>query len=253
MSLHETMVKHGHNLFRWRSYIPLLFLAPLMLALKESASFEEMISDEVEDFWVLCCFILSLCGLALRWFTVGFVPAGTSGRNTQGQRADVLNTTGMYSIVRNPLYLGNFITLLGIVLSIKVWWLALIVLMAFFIYMERIILAEETFLHDKFGAQYDEWRTRTPVILPNFKLWRKPALPFSLRTVLKREYQGLLGLVTAFIVTEMIVDLVFEGDSFAEWYGEDFIWPYSWGATFIFCMTLRYLKKHTNVLKVEGR
>lgn len=84
MDLHNTMVKHGHSLFRWRSYIPLLFIAPLMLAFKDAAAFENMVGDQLEDLWVLCCFILSLAGLATRWVTVGYVPAGTSGRNTQG-------------------------------------------------------------------------------------------------------------------------------------------------------------------------
>lgn len=253
MSLHETMVKHGHSLFRWRSYIPLLFIAPLLLAFSESTKLEEMVGDGWEDMWVLFCFLLSLSGLAIRWVTVGFVPAGTSGRNTQGQRADVLNVSGIYSIVRNPLYLGNFITILGVVLSIKVWWLALIVSMFFFIYMERIILAEEKFLHEKFGDTYDQWREKTPVIIPNFKLWQPYEMKFSWRTVLKREYQGLLGMATAFMVTEMVTDLVFEGEGFKEWIAEDFIWPVTFGAIFVFCLTVRYLKKHTNVLKVEGR
>lgn len=253
MSLHETMVKHGHTLFRLRSYIPLLFIAPLLLAFSESAKVEALVGDVPEDLWVLFCFLLSLSGLAIRWVTVGFVPAGTSGRNTQGQRADVLNTSGMYSIVRNPLYLGNFITILGVVLSIKVWWLALIVSMFFFIYMERIILAEEKYLHDKFGAVYDEWRSKTPVIIPNLKLWRPHEMKFSWRTVLKREYQGLLGMATAFLVTEMVTDLVFEGESFGEWFAEDYIWPVTFAFILTFCLTLRYMKKHTDILKVEGR
>ncbi len=253
MSLHETMVKHGHTLFRWRSYIPLLFIAPLFLAFSESAKVEALVGDVPEDIWVLFCFLLSLGGLAIRWVTVGFVPAGTSGRNTQGQRAEVLNTTGMYSIVRNPLYLGNFITILGVVLSIKVWWLALIVSMFFFIYMERIIMAEEKYLHEKFGAVYDTWRAKTPVIIPNFKLWQPHEMKFSWKTVLKREYQGLLGVGTAFLVTEMVTDLVFEKESFSEWIGEDWIWPATYAVILMLCLTLRTLKKHTDVLKVAGR
>lgn len=253
MSLHETMVHHGHTLFRWRSYLPLLLIGPLILAFKESAQVEALVGDGLEDLWVLICFLLSVAGLSIRWITVGFVPAGTSGRNTQGQRADVLNTSGMYSIVRNPLYLGNFITILGVVLSIKVWWLVLIVSMFFFIYMERIVLAEEKFLHEKFGQPYDEWRKRTPVIIPAFKLWQAPDMAFSLRTVLKREYQGLLGVATAFLVTEMAVDLVFEGETFREWIAEDYLWPVIFALILGFCLTLRYLKKHTAVLKVQGR
>ena len=60
---------------------------------------------------------------------MGFAPRGTSGRNTLGQVAEVLNTSGMYSVVRNPLYLGNFVIWLGLALFIKVWWCILIVVL----------------------------------------------------------------------------------------------------------------------------
>ena len=53
------------------------------------------------------CIALAFVGLAIRVFTVGFVPAGTSGRKHDGQIAETLNTTGIYSLTRNPLYLGN--------------------------------------------------------------------------------------------------------------------------------------------------
>ncbi len=253
MSLHDTMVKHGHTMFRWRSYLPLLAIGPLILAMKESVYLEEMVGDNLEDLWVLFTFIFALSGLAIRWITVGFVPEGTSGRNAKAQRAHHLNTTGMYSIVRNPLYLGNFITLLGVMLCIKVWWLVALGTLFFFVYMERIILAEEKFLHDTYGKEYDGWRAKTPVIIPNFKLWNAPSLPFSFKTVLKREYPGLLGVGLAFLIIELITDLVFEGESFREWIAEDYIWPVTFGIILAVCLTLRTLKKHTTVLKVEGR
>ncbi|MGC9453013.1 MAG: methyltransferase family protein, partial [Oceanipulchritudo sp.] len=51
---------------------------------------------------------------------------GTSGRNTKQQVAYSLNTTGFYSVVRNPLYLGNFFMYLGIALFTHHWWLVLV-------------------------------------------------------------------------------------------------------------------------------
>src|SRR5688500_12554162 len=109
MSLHDTMVKHGHTMFRYRSYLPLLIAGPLLVAMKESIYWESVVGDGLEDVWVFLCFLLSLFGLWIRAKTVGHVPGGTSGRNTASQRAHHLNTTGLYSIVRNPLYLGNFV------------------------------------------------------------------------------------------------------------------------------------------------
>lgn len=253
MSLHQTMIKNGHEMFRLRGYIPLLLIGPMVLALKESTYLESLVGDTVEDLWVLFSFIVSLAGLALRCYTVGFIPGSTSGRNTSEQRADVLNTTGMYSVVRNPLYLANFIILLGVMLSIKVWWFALLFVLVFFIYMERIILTEESFLHGKFGKVYDDWRAKTPVIIPDFKLWQPTTMVFSWKTVLKREYPGLLAIGTAFLVTEMATDLIFEGESFAEWLSEDWIWPVTYAIILVICLTLRTLKKSTDLLRVEGR
>jgi len=253
MSLHNSMKKQGHFLFRWRSYLPLLMIAPLLAAFTESAQMEAWMGDQPEDLWVLFCFLFSLFGLGIRWFTVGFIPAGTSGRNAKAQRAERLNTTGIYSVVRNPLYLGNFIAILGVVLSIKVWWLAIIFSLAFWMYMERIILTEEDFLRDKFGQAYDDWAQKTPAVVPDFRLWQGPDMEFSPKTVLRREYQGLLGMGTAFFVTEFITDVLVEKEPFTYWLREDIAWPVIYSMILLFTLTLRHLKKHTDVLKVKGR
>lgn len=247
------MIRSGHTIFKWRSYIPLLFIIPLMLALRESAHLEEILGEHEEDLWVLTSFLLSLCGVAIRCFTVGFVPGGTSGRNTTEQRAHKLNTTGMYSVVRNPLYLGNFIIILGVLMSMMVWWLVLIGALGFFIYMERIIMAEEAFLEQTYGDEYREWRARTPVIIPNFKLWRAADMSFSWKTVLKREYNGLLGMATAFFVIEVVKDLFIEREPFTLWLREDIAWPVLYTLILVLCLTLRHIKKNTGLLKVQGR
>jgi protein-S-isoprenylcysteine O-methyltransferase Ste14 len=253
MSLHESMIKSGHTLFRFRSYLPLLIIGPLLVAMKESVNIEDLLGDDIEDLCVFFCFFISLAGLYIRIKTIGHIPTGTSGRNTQSQRADHLNTTGMYSIVRNPLYLGNFVLIMGVLLSIKVWWLVLLGALAFFVYMERIILAEEKFLSEKYGDDYIDWNKRTPVILPNFKLWQKPLLPFSWKMVLRREYPGLIAVAAAFYITEAITDVVFEKEPLAEWFFEDIAWSIMMGTFLIIGLALRHLKKHTSLLKVEDR
>lgn len=253
MSLHDDMVKHGHTMFRHRSYLPLLIIGPLLVAMKESVYLESLVGDRAEDLWVLFSFIISLAGFAIRCYTVGHVPAGTSGRGTQSQRAHHLNTTGAYSIVRNPLYLGNFIIILGVLLSIKVWWLIALGCLAFFIYMERIILAEETFLAETYDAQYTDWREKTPVILPNFKLWQKPELPFSWKTVMKREYPAFIAIGSVFFITELVTDLFFEGENLREWLIDDWAWLVMLIVFLGFGFSCRYLKKSTNYLKVKGR
>ena len=105
------------------------------------------------DYWGLFCLAVALVGLGVRAFTVGCVPERTSGRNTkEGHVANRLNVAGMYSIVRHPLYLGNFIIWIGVAMYCAVWWLVAIVALLFCVYYERIIFAEEEFLRYRFGG-----------------------------------------------------------------------------------------------------
>ena len=57
---------------------------------------------------------VSLIGEIIRILTVGFAPKNTSGRNTvDGQIADELNTTGIYSIITPPPLSGKFFHVAG--------------------------------------------------------------------------------------------------------------------------------------------
>ena len=253
MRISERLEREGEFLFRWRSYLPLLLLPFLAAALVEAAD----ILRGTGEFWHHLAFAgaisISLAGLALRAVTIGHAPAGTSGRNTHGQVAEVLNTTGLYSVVRNPLYLGNFLMILGVVLATEVWWLVAIVSLAFWISIERIIAAEERYLASRFGDSYRAWAERTPVFWPDWRLWRPAAQELSLRTILKREHYGLLGLATAFLASEALLDLLVRGEPVADWAMDD--WP--WIAFFVFAafasVTLRLLKKRTSLLFAPGR
>ena len=173
MNLSESMTKQGKFLFRWRSYLPLLAAPLFVLALQDSEYIEQTYGEFAGNLWQAACILLSFCGLFIRALVAGYAPRGTSGRNTRGQAAETLNTTGMYSIVRNPLYLGNFIIVLGILLFVQVWWLAFIAVLGFFFYYERIIFTEESFLGEKFGAAFLDWTKKTPIFFPRFKKDRK--------------------------------------------------------------------------------
>jgi protein-S-isoprenylcysteine O-methyltransferase Ste14 len=167
MPLNEQLQVQGSFLFRWRGFLPLL-LAPLALyAIWESRGLVGWLDEPIEEAWELLSLFIAFLGLAVRGLTVGFAPSGTSGRNTHEQRAQTLNTTGLYAIVRNPLYLGNYLVLIGIVLAIKVWWLVVIACLAFALYYERIICAEEAYLKERFGAAYVAWAAKTPAFFPN--------------------------------------------------------------------------------------
>lgn len=253
MLLKDRIAAHGNFLFRWRSYLP-LFIVPLaLIALPQSGYLEAWVGESAENIWMIFCVIVAFAGLGVRIATVGFAPAGTSGRNTKEQRAERLNTDGLYSIVRNPLYVGNMLTLFGFVLALQVWWLALIVMPAVFFYYERIVYAEETFLQARFGAEYDAWAARTPAFIPDFRHWRRPTLPFSLRVVLRREFHGFFLIVVVMTLIEFGSDMIGEGESFGDWVRHDFGWLVFLGVGFVAYVVIRAIRKSTKWLVVRGR
>ena len=246
MSLRHSMESAGSGFFRYRSYLPLLLLP---LAIDAIARYTFLgHSHAATEAWQFACLGVSLFGLALRVVTVGFVPYGTSGRNTSRQVADSLNTTGIYSVVRHPLYLGNYFIFLGFILFFRSWQFTLLATCLFALYYERIMLAEESFLRAKFGAAFEDWAAKTPTILPRLTGWKKPAMPFSWRTVLAREYPGVLLIALVFWALDVVGDAVVEHHLSIDWFWMTLL--VSAGALYL---VLKLLRKRTLYLSVAGR
>ena len=246
MPMIEEMESTGNWLFRWRSYLP-LFLMVLILASFSYFRYP-FNSHRFDEVWELVCIGTGLLGLGIRVLTIGFVPRRTSGRNTSKQVAETLNTTGMYSIVRNPLYLGNFFMGLAVALFLRAWWLPLVYGLVFMLYYERIIFAEEAFLRRQFGDTYIEWASRTPAFVPRPSQWRKPDLPFSVRTVLRREYHGFFGLIISLFAVEQALELYMRHG----WH-VDPMWMWIMSLSAGFYLAIRLLSKTTSWLLVKGR
>lgn len=246
MPLIEEFERSGNWLFRWRSYLPLALAGIFLTAMHE---YEYPGGSEALDhFWEAFCLAISFFGLGIRVLAVGHTPRGTSGRNTKKQIADSLNTTGVYSVVRNPLYLGNFFMGLGVALFAHIWWLALLYVLLFWLYYERIIFAEEAFLRKRFGTEYVKWASVTPAMIPKLSLYRRPSLPFSIRNVFRREYNGFFAVIMAMFFFEVVGDIRVKGQIELDPH-----WAILVAIGAMVWFVLRSLKKHTHLLRVEGR
>ena len=202
--LTETMSRSGDFLFRWRSFLPLAFMPFLVWAAWDGEAVELAWGHQWGGAVEWLGIALVVVGQVLRILTVGFVPRGTSGRNTdKGQIAEVLNVTGLYSVTRNPLYLANCTIYLGLAVYAQHPLLTLVLALALALYYERIILAEERFLVARFGQAYRDWAARTPAFFPRLSGWVAPGMPFSLRTVIRREHASILGAVVMLYLLEM--------------------------------------------------
>ncbi len=244
MSLVHELEKSGNWLFRRRSWLPVTVLIPsfiyLFIANRSVIYFNYT--------WEIACILVSVAGELLRSYTVGYVPRNTSGRNVMDQLADELNTKGIYSVIRHPLYVGNFLMWLGPVLFLRSVWWVIIFILAYWLYYERIIFAEEQYLRRKFGEAYDSWAFRVKAVIPSFRRYVKAELPFSLRNVLKREYNSIANMFVVFALLDLFRNLAVTGRLYLEpMYITLLV------AALIFWAVIRYLVKRTKFLYVEGR
>lgn len=208
MLLHDHMSSTGARLFRWRSYLLLAFVPFMILAMVQGDRIEAAFGPAAALAYDALCIALVAGGELIRILTVAFVPRGTSGRNTTGQLATGLNTTGAYSLLRNPLYLGNCLMYVGVALFTQSVVLALVLALVLLPYYERIIAAEESFLVQSFGQPYRDWAATTPAFIPSFRSWVKPALRFSLKTVIRREQASIFGAVLALYLVKLGLHLL---------------------------------------------
>lgn len=221
MLLKERLRADGDFCFRYRSYLPLvlfplLFLVVLIFGQElatEHGHHEPhwlwLTMDDVH--WneplIIVSLLVGIAGELVRMFVAGHAAKNTSGRNTKAQQAESINTTGAYSLCRNPLYFGNFLMMLSPVLLVGNFLFVIVFMLAFWLYYERIIFAEEVFLQDKFGLDYLQWAHRTPCFLPRFAHYRSPELPFSWKTMLRKEFNSIFALATTLFAVHYLLGI----------------------------------------------
>jgi len=107
-------------------------------------------------FWVC----VALLGIGVMLFTLGIISLGTfSLRVGLAQENTSLRTTGIYRFSRNPMLLGLYLIALGSAIYVQnpINWI--LVMVALTVH-HKIILAEENFLHARFGDEWIEYRNK---------------------------------------------------------------------------------------------
>lgn len=143
-----------NTLFTMRSYTPIPFL--LLMIVFAQPTFVTMVLG----------FCLVALGEFSRFFGVAY--AGSLTRVTGSVGAPEVIVAGPFSRVRNPLYVGNMLTYVGIgIMSNALFpWLVLAAIVWFSFQYYQIVMAEEEFLEKEFGAAYLEFKKNVPRFLP---------------------------------------------------------------------------------------
>jgi protein-S-isoprenylcysteine O-methyltransferase Ste14 len=161
------MVSIGNFFFKYRNIV-FIFLY-LALFIPSPTLFKEDVFGANYYWWPLILgLIITISGQMIRGATIGLAYIVRGGKDKKVY-AENLVTEGIFNHCRNPLYVGNVLMLVGVgLLSNSLIYVVFFIPLFLFIY-QTIILAEENFLRNKFGASFNTYCKRVNRWLINFK------------------------------------------------------------------------------------
>lgn len=141
--------------------------------------------------------------------------AGRGHKKLHSKGGHRLTTTGPYSLVRNPMYLGTYFIGVGFVLVLWPWWALIIFSIIFYWRFNKQIVLEEGYLSKQFGDEYQNYCRKVPRLFPAWQKLKK----VKLREVCNLDEcfatpasTALIGLPIAAVLFESLKDwLVFGG------------------------------------------
>ena len=248
----DELASVGHRLFQLRrSYPSVVTIAGLAViwATGGALPFSDALWNQI---YLAFGVLVAASGLLVRAVAGASAAKGTSGsrifasedapaRAGEQAVAAELNQTGMYSLVRNPLYVGRILTFTGVALVSGSWVFGVVVYLVSFIVYERVAVYEEEFLRKEFPESHPAWAAEVRALLPRLHGWVTPKYPFWWKRMIWRE------VITAFdlILALALYDSARRG--IAPWIPDrDLFWFHALAAITLITVTVGSLKRFTN-------
>jgi protein-S-isoprenylcysteine O-methyltransferase Ste14 len=188
----DRITRLGGWLFSQRSWLPLPIVAALLLIPTEHS-----VSFSTRLLWSGVLIVAT--GELLRIWAVHHI--GVISR-TRSDRLGPLIATGPFSLVRNPLYVGNILLWVGFAVSARLPWLAPLVVLLLAFQYHAIVRWEERLLESRLGHIYRMYATRVPRWIPS--LGRPDRLAgaarFSWRETLFSERGTLIAIAVGYLL-----------------------------------------------------
>lgn len=137
-----------------------------MLALVVLGSPPKLLSGWPGELSEMLGFALLVAATLWRIWCLMFIAGGKDGE---------LATAGPYSVVRNPLYIGNFLGAVGFGFAVELPHLGALVAVLFCILYPAVVAREEARLGELFGDRYRAYCTAVPRWVPDWSQYREPA------------------------------------------------------------------------------
>lgn len=161
------MIAIGNFFFKYRNLIFPVFALPVFLPAPELITESDFGPDY---YWIplIAGCVIAIIGQLIRALTIALKYIVRGGKNKKVY-ADDLVVEGIFHHCRNPLYVGNILMLLGAGLVSNSVYFILIAFPVFCFIYQAIVLAEENYLRNNFGAQYDAYAKKVNRWVPSLK------------------------------------------------------------------------------------
>jgi protein-S-isoprenylcysteine O-methyltransferase Ste14 len=187
----------GSFFFRHRNWVfPLVFLT--LVGISRPALFGGTVQS---DRWLDAAgVLLALGGQLLRAAVIGLAYIRRGGLDKRVY-ADSLVTAGLFAHSRNPLYLGNYLAIVGLFVIHHSLLGYLAGIPFFTLAFVAMVAAEEDFLRRRFGAEYEAYVSS----VPRFRLrlaglgGTLRSMGFDWRRLLRKEYGSTFSGMTAIV------------------------------------------------------
>lgn len=243
MYQHE-LARSGGALFKIRGhYLTGVVIIGVLIAYvtRDYGPFTSAAADQA---WFWGAVAVAVIGALIRIVTSGFAAPGTSGNSKDVPKAAELNTTGPYSLVRNPLYVGRIVNFTGLAMMSGSWEYGLVVFLVSVLVYERVAAFEEEFLRKEFPQAHAQWAVEVPFLLPRLHGWVPPKYPFWWRRCVRREVKKVYWLVTALAAYDLA-----RHDWDINRFFENPTWLVLWGGMVIASLVIYGLSKTTLFFK----
>jgi protein-S-isoprenylcysteine O-methyltransferase Ste14 len=190
---HARLVDAGHTCFGRRGLT--LPVAALMLAVPSPPLAEDPALPGALGL------LVALVGQVIRSVTVGLAYIIRGGKDHRVY-AENLVTEGFYAHCRNPMYFANAFLLAGLALASNRAVFVLCSIPLGLALHWLMVLAEEDFLRNKFGALYEDYCRRVPRWVPRLTglVATIRSMRFDWRRMLTLEYQKSVDWICAIVV-----------------------------------------------------
>lgn len=196
--LDRLVIAAGNQFFRYRNAIfPVVFALALLLLRPRV-----ILANPTLDRWlVVCGTVVVLVAESFRLMTIGFdyiARGGNFGRIS----ASFLVHKGLYGVTRNPMYLGNMLIAIGMVMVTGSPFMYGLLLPFFIFVYWAMVRAEEAYLLQRFGSEYAQYCAHVNRFVPSLRGVRSAfaGMRFNWGRAFRKELSTLAWLLTALIL-----------------------------------------------------